>query len=93
MRSLGVSRVLACEVLSETDASPPFAENAFLPNVFVDVSDTLERKLEIMQIYETELHPGFLPRSPSALRAMARFRGATIGVEYAESFMLVRELT
>jgi len=92
MRSLGVRRILACEVPSETDAGAPLVPNVFHPQIFSDISDTLERKLAIMKIFETELHPEPLPRSPSAIRAWARSRGATAGMEYAETFMLVREL-
>jgi LmbE family N-acetylglucosaminyl deacetylase len=92
LRSMGVQRVLACEVISETDAAPALPENSFLPNVFIDVSNTLERKLEIMQMYKSETQAEFLPRHSSSIRALARLRGATIAVEYAESFMLVREL-
>ena len=92
MRQLGIRRVLSCEVLSETDATPPLAGNTFLPNVFVDISDTLERKLEIMALYQTEIKPDPFPRSLSSIRALARCRGATVSVEYAEAFMLIREL-
>ena len=92
MRSLGVKRVLTCEVNSETEAAFPLPENVFLPTSLVDISGTFERKLEIMELYKTEIHPEPLPRSPSAIRALARFRGATIGVEYAEAFMLMREI-
>ena len=45
-----------------------------------------------MSLYSTEAQPEPLPRSPSALRALARFRGATVGTEYAEAFSLIREL-
>jgi hypothetical protein len=45
-----------------------------------------------MGIYQTELQPEPLPRSPSAIRALARYRGATVGVEYVEAFMLIREV-
>jgi len=89
---LGVKRVLACEVISETDAAPAHPERVFLPTVFFDISKTLERKLEIMQLFKSEVHPEPGPRSLSAIRAMARTRGATIGVEYAEAFMLEREI-
>lgn len=92
LQTLGVRRVLACEVLSETDAAPPFSAREFVPNVTVDISATLERKLTLMQLFRSELHAEPGPRSLSAIRASARVRGATIGVEYAESFMLVREL-
>jgi LmbE family N-acetylglucosaminyl deacetylase len=64
----------------------------FTPNVYIDVSDQIDRKIEIMSLYETELQPYPLPRSPETIRALARYRGATIGVEYAEAFMLVREV-
>lgn len=92
MRSLGVRQVLACDVMSETDAAAPLPESIFLPTVFVDITDTLERKLEIMSLFESELHAEPLPRSLSAIRAQARVRGATIGAQYAEAFMLIREL-
>ena len=92
MRSLGVKRVLACEVNSETEAAFPLPENAFLPTSIFDISETFERKLQIMELYRTEIHPEPLPRSLSSIRALARFRGASIGVEYAEAFMLMREI-
>jgi LmbE family N-acetylglucosaminyl deacetylase len=92
LSSLGIRRVLACEILSETDAMAPLPENAFLPNVFVDVGKTLPRKLEIMRLYESELQTEPLPRSLSSISALARHRGATVGIEHAEAFMLLREL-
>lgn len=92
MHSLGVKRVLACEIISETEAAFPLPESAFLPTSFINICETLERKLEIMELYKTEIHPEPLPRSSSAIRALARFRGASIGVEYAEAFMLMREV-
>jgi LmbE family N-acetylglucosaminyl deacetylase len=92
LKKLGVRRVLMCETPSETEAAPALPEAAFLPQVSVDVSGTLERKLEIFSLYASETQPGFLPRSPSAIEALARWRGAAVGVEYAESFMLLREL-
>ena len=44
-----------------------------------------------MKVYESELQKPPLPRSPENIKALARFRGASCGVEYAEAFMLVRE--
>ena len=88
----GVKRVLSYEVVSSTDAAPLNPARAFVPNVFTDVTDFLEKKLEIMALYESELQPSPLPRALDNLRALARLRGATIGVEFAEAFMLVREV-
>lgn len=91
MATLGVRRILSYESLSSTDAGPAKIERAFVPNVFFDITSHLERKVEIMGLYETERQPDPLPRGPSALRALARLRGASIGVEYAEAFVLMRE--
>lgn len=85
-----VSRVLAYETLSETEFGLA-ANGAFLPNFFVDVSDYLERKLEIMGIYESEMGEFPFPRSVEAMRALAVLRGAASGFRAAEGFQLLRE--
>ena len=90
--STGVSRLLSYETISSTDAAPPAPATVFLPNVYCDITPFLERKLEIMSLYEGEVHPYPLPRAPESIRALARFRGATVAAEYAEAFMLLREL-
>ncbi|MFQ5801301.1 MAG: PIG-L deacetylase family protein [Candidatus Methylomirabilales bacterium] len=92
MTHLGVRRVLCYEILSSTEAAPPQLGRAFMPNVFSDITPYIERKIEIMDLYQTERQPDPLPRGPSAIRALARYRGATVGVDYAEAFMLVREI-
>lgn len=92
MRSLGVRRVLSYETLSSTEAAPPLTFRAFVPNVYTDITAHIDRKIEVMNLYATESQPDPLPRGPSAIRALGRFRGATVGVEYAEAFMLVREV-
>lgn len=91
MRTHGVRRVLSCETLSSTEAAPQDPMRAFVPNIYRDISPYLERKLEIMAMYGSEAQAEPMPRSPSAIRALARYRGASMGVEYAEAFMLVRE--
>lgn len=85
-----VRRVLAYETLSETDfAMHP--DIAFRPNVFVDVSPYLERKLEILGVYASEFRPHPFPRSIEAVRALATLRGAASGFAAAEAFQLLRE--
>jgi len=88
----GVSRLLSYETISSTDAMPPAPSTVFLPNVYCDITPYIERKLEIMSLYEGEVHPYPLPRALESIRALARFRGATVAAEYAEAFMLLREL-
>jgi len=92
MKPLGVRRLLCFECLSSTDAAPQMLGRVFAPNVFRDIGQHLERKIEIMNLYSTQMQQGSMPRTESAIRALARLRGASIGVEYAEAFMLVREV-
>jgi N-acetylglucosamine malate deacetylase 1 len=92
MKKHGVRRVLSYETLSSTDAAPPQHHRSFVPTVFLDISPFIDRKIEIMDMYQTEAQPDPLPRGPSAIRALARYRGAAIAVDYAEAFMLIREV-
>jgi LmbE family N-acetylglucosaminyl deacetylase len=85
-----VHRVLAYETLSETDFGLARGE-AFVPNVFVDISDCLERKLEFLSIYHSELSIPPFPRSVETVRAQAQLRGAAAGYLAAEAFELLRE--
>jgi LmbE family N-acetylglucosaminyl deacetylase len=88
----GVRRVLSYETLSSTDAMPPSAGRSFSPTVFTDITPFVERKLEIMSLYSTEVQSYPLPRALESIRALARLRGSTVGVAYAEAFMLIREV-
>jgi len=92
MRKWGVRRVLSFETLSSTDAAPPQFHRAFIPTVYHDISAQLEKKIQVMDLFASEAQPDPFPRGPAAMRALARYRGATIGVDYAEAFMLIREV-
>lgn len=84
-----IERVLAYETVSETHLTP-FAP-AFTPNVFVDISATLDRKLDAMRCYESQLQQDHQPRSIANLQALARLRGTHIGVSAGEGFVLIGE--
>ena len=92
MEDLGVRRIYAMDIPSETDAAPPLAGTSFLPTVTVDISSTLDHKLRIFDLYETERQLPNQPRSVDALRARAVADGAVCGIGAAERFMLIREL-
>jgi LmbE family N-acetylglucosaminyl deacetylase len=87
-----IHRVLMHEIPSETDFAPALPGTAFVPNIFSDISPYLERKIEIMRTYKGELKDHPFPRSEQVIRALATVRGATAGVEYAEAFMLLKEV-
>ena len=87
-----IKRILAYETLSETDFSISPDINAFTPDVFVDISEFLQEKLQIMQTYKSEMGLFPFPRSEKAIIALSYIRGATAGYEAAEAFMLLKEI-
>jgi LmbE family N-acetylglucosaminyl deacetylase len=80
------------ETLSETEFAPSTTEDSFIPNVFVDISEYMDKKLEIMRVFESEIAQHPFPRNERNIKALGTLRGATCGVEYAESFMLLKEI-
>lgn len=87
----GVRRLLSFEIPSSTEWQASTVPPGFLPNVFVDVTQTLERKLKAIGIYCGEIRSSPHPRSIEALTALACWRGASAGMKAAEAFVLVRE--
>ena len=85
-----IKKVLMYECISETEFAPALAEKVFLPNYFIDITDFLEIKLEIMKIFESEIGEHPFPRSLENIKALAHFRGASVGVQYAEAFQLLK---
>ena len=86
-----VKRVLAYETPSETDFGIDQRNSGFKPNVFVDIGLQLERKIELMKIYKSEVGDFPFPRSEKTLKALAQLRGSQAGFDAAEAFMLLRE--
>ena len=87
-----VSAVYAYEVPSSTEWAFQKLSPVFKPNVYMDIGDTLELKIQAMQLYEGETRPYPHPRSPEALRAIARRWGSVVGLQAAEAFESVREI-
>lgn len=87
-----VKKVYAYEVPSSTEWAFGQFTKDFHANVFIDVGATLEKKINAMGIYESEARRFPHPRSPEALRALAKRWGAAAGLEAAEAFELIREI-
>ncbi len=84
--------LLAYETLSETDWAPPTAAHQFVPTTYVDISETVERKLGAMRCFASQLKSSTHPRSIEALTALSTMRGATVGVRAAEAFADLRRV-
>jgi LmbE family N-acetylglucosaminyl deacetylase len=87
-----IGTLLCFEIASSTEWQTPISNQVFAPNWFVDISETLEIKMQALKAYESEMRPWPHVRSYRSLEYLARWRGATIGVDAAESFMLARNL-
>lgn len=86
-----IEQLLSYETLSETEWGSPSPADAFLPNVFLNITDYLALKLKAIGCYRSQLKEFPHPRSLQAVEAQARLRGSTAGFAAAEAFMLIRE--
>lgn len=85
-------KILAYEVLSETNWNAPYLTPSFQPNVIWDISDYLELKLKAFKCFQSQIKDFPHERSVIALEALAKLRGATIFRHAAEAFVLIREV-
>ncbi len=87
-----LKKIYMMETLSETEFAPSLTNSSFCPNTFVDITKYIEKKIEIMNIYQSEIGEHPFPRSKKNIKALATLRGASCCSEYAESFMLLKEI-
>lgn len=88
-----VEKVACFETVSETHWSAVGAEPGFEPQWYVDVTAHLDAKLEAMRMYASQVRAMPDARSLEAIRALAVFRGSTVGMHAAEAFVVLRERT
>jgi N-acetylglucosamine malate deacetylase 1 len=87
-----VAEIRAFEVPSSTEWSFGVTSAAFMPNLFIDITKTFEKKLQALAAYAGETRPFPHPRSPEALESAAKRWGSTVGRERAEAFQIVRSV-
>ncbi|ACA46590.1 PIG-L family deacetylase [Clostridium botulinum] len=87
-----IKKILMYECVSETDAAPALPENVFIPNVFSDITEYIDKKIEILKLYDSEIGLPPFPRSIDNIMALARYRGSSVSRQFAEAFMLVRDI-
>jgi len=84
-----IQAVYAFETASSTEWAYP---RTFVPDTWVDISATLERKIRAMACYTSEVRDSPHPRSLESLRHRAAYWGNQTGVRAAEVFMTVRRV-
>lgn len=87
-----IRKVMMLEVISETDFAPALPENIFVPHVFVNITKYMDKKIEALNIFESELFEAPYTRSVDTMTAYNRYRGSQINAMYAECFMLLKEI-
>ncbi|OHB70611.1 MAG: GlcNAc-PI de-N-acetylase [Planctomycetes bacterium RBG_16_43_13] len=87
-----VKILLFFEIPSSTEWQTPCSAASFIPNWFVDVSSTMDAKLQALVAYNSEMRSWPHARSIEAVTHLVKWRGATVGSEAAEAFVLGRNL-
>lgn len=87
-----IQRVLAYETISETDFGLKPEDGGFRPNVYMNIEGFLKEKLDILELFKSEMGQFPFPRSREAVEALAKVRGVQCGCRAAEAFMLIKEI-
>jgi len=82
-----VKEIYSFEIPSSTEWNFPLS---FSPDVFFDISETMDIKIKALEEYKTELKNYPHPRSLEGIKINAESWGLKIGVKYAEVFKSVR---
>ncbi|MFX1256286.1 MAG: PIG-L deacetylase family protein [Promethearchaeota archaeon] len=80
------------EIPSSTEWQVFTCENMFKPNIFIDISSTIEKKIEVLKIYKNEMRDYPHSRSIKGIKIMAQDWGRKFGRNYIEAFELIRSI-
>ena len=84
-------KLVACyETLSETHWNAPYVEPNFVPNINIDITEFIEKKIQALRCYKSQIDEENSPRSIEAVRSLARFRGSQCSFKFAETFACIR---
>lgn len=87
-----VTLIRCFETLSSTNWISPNLHAHFIPTDFIDITKQLEKKIAALTHYQTEMRAFPHARSLKAVRALAEWRGATVGRDAVEAFVSVRRI-
>lgn len=80
------TKIVTIEILSSSE----WSDTPFYANYYVDISNTIDLKIEALSKYTKQILPFPHPRSPESVRIKAQQRGLEVGYDYAEAFHIVR---
>ena len=92
MKDETVKAIYSMEIPSSTEWNSFNLTTSFVPNVFSDISETIDLKIKAMECYQSELREYPHPRSLRHIKELAKVNGTKVGLKYSENFMLVRRI-
>ncbi|TYR80639.1 PIG-L family deacetylase [Priestia megaterium] len=84
--------LLTFETVSSSEWNTYTNDKVFKPNYFVDITKTIDTKIEALKHYDVEMREFPHPRSYEGVKYLGRVRGMTVGVPYAEAFEIIRRV-
>lgn len=88
--SINISKVICFEIPSSSEWGS--YDRKFNPNLFIDIENELNQKLNILNIYKNEIRKFPHPRSLKSIKSRAQVWGSQVGCKYAEAFFILREI-
>ena len=87
-----VKNILLFETLSSTEWNFYNKKKSFNPNYFIDITSTINGKIKAAKSYKNEINAWPHPRSIKGIQNLAKYRGQSVGLKYAEAFYLLRQI-
>lgn len=84
-----IKRIIMYETLSETEFGLDISKT-FRPNLFVDIASYIDKKIDLIKIYSTEIGEFPFPRSLESIYSLSKYRGSSSGFFAAEAFEILK---
>lgn len=85
-----VKKIFLFEILSSTELW--IWNDKFSPNYYEDISNNIEEKVKLFNLYKSEVKKFPHPRCSEWIKTLAKYRWMESWLEYAEAFMLYRSI-
>ena len=87
-----VKNIFLFETLSSTEWNFNLKKKSFNPNYFIDITKTIKKKIQAAKAYKQEISTWPHPRSINGIKNLAKYRGQSVGVKFAEAFFALRQV-
>jgi len=85
-----IKKLICFETPSSTEWGN--SQDGFIPNLFVDIENVIQKKIDAIKQYGNEVENFPHPRSVEAIISRAKYWGSTVGLPKAEVFLIVRQV-